>query len=85
MCRRARSVLDLAYMFGSSTLPSWRQDNLVPFAKLYYGHFARYMKDFGYDAEELYPWQQMIKDLEECYIFMYMAAMMHAMVRYTLC
>ena len=79
MVRRGRPTIDLAYLLGSSTSPEFRKEHLDEILSFYHKTLIDLLTSFGYSAQ-VYPYDQLEKDFEECFVFGFVMAIMHAMV-----
>ena len=79
LVRRARPSIDLVYLLGTSTGPEFREKHLEEILSFYHSTLIAGLTKFGYSSD-LYTYQQLKKDFDECFIFGFVMGTMNAMV-----
>ena len=77
--RYARPTTDLAYFFGSSLTPDFRAKHVDRLLKYYHLNLSKCLISLGY-TEDTYPFNALMRDFEECYIYGIGMSVMHSTV-----
>ena len=71
---------DVVYTIFSSTLPEIRLNELANWLKMYHEQLCLDLKEFGYDSDIIYPFNQFKKDFDDLYGFGFVHALFNSMV-----
>ena len=69
ICRRARPSLDVACLLVTTTNEDFRANNLEEALKFYHSRLGHYLSKCGHDVNGLYPFEQLKKEFDECFVF----------------
>ena len=79
LMKYARSTVDLAYFFGSSTSVSFRKEYLNELLQIYHKKLTKELEKFGY--VNIYSYDNLMHDFEQTWGFGFMTGQFHAHVR----
>ena len=82
LCRRARPTLDLAYFLGSSTTPAFRKERECEMLRFYFDALQRNLRRSGFDdPDSIYSYGDFNRDFDECRLFLFLVAQLHAILQ----
>ncbi len=79
LAKYAKPAVDLVYFFGSSTSYKFRENHLDSLLRLYHSTLHKELKEFGYTTE-LYTFQQLLDDFQDCWPFGFTLSCAHIAV-----
>lgn len=83
LMKYSRPTVDLAYFFGSSTYPSFRQMHLEELLKIYHQTLTQELTTFGYSPQSdlvQYTFEDLKDDFEDTWGFGFALACLHIQI-----